>query len=92
MAFAPHPVARQHRKESGTIFMTLTPEIFTCINELPSQSSLLQTKQAQLPQGLLRRQMLQTLPHLCGLPLDPLQQLLVFLVLRSPHPAQVLLT
>lgn len=48
-----------------------------------SPLSFLQTKQAQLPQSLLSREMLRTPPHLRDLPLDPLWQLRVFLTLRS---------
>ncbi|KAJ7411711.1 hypothetical protein BTVI_48726 [Pitangus sulphuratus] len=42
-------------------------------------------KQAQLLQYLLMGEMLQTTHDLCGPPLDPLQYLLVFLVLRTPE-------
>lgn len=63
------------------------------------QSSLLQTKQAQLPQSLLIRETLQTLNHLCGLCWALFQLLLVFCdllrlelntaLLMWPHQNQV---
>lgn len=47
----------------GTTEKSLAPasDIFTGINETPSQPSLLQTKQAHVSQPLLTRKMLQTL-------------------------------
>jgi len=50
---APCPVDGHHWKESGPIFLTPTLKILIGINEIPSQPSLLQAKQAQLPQPFL---------------------------------------
>ena len=49
------------------------------LNEVSLEPSLLQTEQAQLPQSV----MLQPSEHLCGSPLNPLQQLHILLVLGS---------
>lgn len=64
MAIAPHPVAGHHEFDT----MPLAPafEIVICIDEIPSQSFLLQTKQAQLSESLLTEEMLQAPHHLCG--------------------------
>jgi len=47
---APCPVAGHHWKELGPIPLTPTLQIFMGIYKVPSVSSLLQAKQAQLPQ------------------------------------------
>jgi len=60
---APCPVAGHHWKESGSILLTPTLEIFIGIYKVPSQPSLLQAKQAQLPQPLLLGEMLQSPNH-----------------------------
>ena len=49
-----------------------------------SPCSLLQAEQAQLLQPLFTGEVLQPSDHLCGPPLDPLQQLLIFPVLGTP--------
>jgi len=46
--------------------------------------SLLQAERAQLPQPFSIREVLQPSDHLCGPPLDPLQQLHICLVLGAP--------
>ena len=50
---APCPVTGHHWKESGPIFLTPTLKIFISISKVLSQPSLLQAKQAQLPQPFL---------------------------------------
>ena len=60
------------------------------ICKIPSQSPLLQVKQAQLPQPFLTGLMLQSPSHLHSPPLDSLQQLLIFLELGSPELDTVL--
>ena len=50
---APCPVAGHHWKESGPVLLTPTLQIFRGISKVPSQPSLLQAEQAQLPQPLL---------------------------------------
>ena len=49
-----------------------------------SPCSLLQAEQAQLPQSVFVGEVLQPSHHLCGPPLDLLQQLPVFLELVFP--------
>ena len=55
---APCPVAGHHWKESGPILLTPTLQIFRSISKVPSQPSLLQAEQAQLPQPFLIGEML----------------------------------
>jgi len=78
------PVAGHHCKESGPVLLTPTLQIFRGISKVPSQPSLLQAKQAQLPQPLLIGEMFQSPHHPRSPPLDSLQQLLIFLELGSP--------
>ena len=66
---APCPVAGHHWKEPGPVLLTRTLQIFRGICKIPSQPSLLQAEQAQLPQPLLLEEMLQS-PH----PLQASQQ------------------
>ena len=70
---APCPVAGHHWKESGPVLLTPTLQIFRGISKVPSQPSLLQAEQAQLPQPLLVGEMLQSPPHPRSPPLDSLQ-------------------
>ena len=81
---APCPVAGHHWKESGPVLLTPTLQIFMGISKVPSQPSLLQAEQAQLPQPLLVGEMLQSPPHPRSPVLDSLQQLLIFLEQGSP--------
>jgi len=57
---APWPVAGHHWKESGPILLTPTLKLVVSISKIPSQPSLLQVKQAQLPQPFLVGQLLQS--------------------------------
>jgi len=82
---APCPVAGHHCKESGPVLLTPTLQIFRGISKVPSQPSLLQAQQAQLPQPLLIAEMLQSPPHPRSPALDSLQYLVVFLELGSPE-------
>jgi len=70
---APCPVAGHHWKESGPVLLTPTLQIFRGIYKVPSQPSLLQAEQAQLPQPLLVGEMLQSPPHPRSPPLESLQ-------------------
>ena len=70
---APCPVAGHHWKESGPILLTPTLKIYMGIYKVPSQPSLLQAEQAQLPQPFLTGEMLQSPHHPCSTPLDSLQ-------------------
>ena len=56
-----YSVAEHHWKDSGSIVLTPTLEIFLSIYKVPLQPSLLQAKQAQLPQPFLIGEMLQSL-------------------------------
>ena len=58
---APCPVTGYHWKELGPILLTPTLQIFISIDKVPSQPSLLQAEQAQLPQPFLTGQMLQSI-------------------------------
>lgn len=83
--FAPCPcsVPGLYWKEPGPILLTSTLKIFVCTDKLLSHLSLLQAKQAQLPQSFLRRETCQTHDHLCSPALDNLQELFFFYELRS---------
>jgi len=70
---APCPDAGHHWKESGPILLTPTLKILIGIYKIPSQPSLLQVKQAQLPQPFLVGEMLQSPHRPCSPPLDSLQ-------------------
>lgn len=70
---APCPVIRHHWKESGSILLVATPKILACIYKVPSQSSLLQAKQLQVPQPFLITEMIQFPDHPDSILLDPLQ-------------------
>ncbi|PKU38679.1 rna-directed dna polymerase from mobile element jockey-like [Limosa lapponica baueri] len=64
---------RHHREESGFILLTPALQILISIDEVPSQSSLLQAKQTQVSQPFLIREVLQLLDHLCSPLLDSFQ-------------------
>ena len=70
---APCPVARHHWKEFGPILLTPTLVIFISIYKVPSQPSLLQAEQAQLPQLFLVGAMFPSPHHPRSAPLDTLQ-------------------
>jgi len=61
---APCPVTGHHWKESGPVLLTPTLQIFRGISKVPSQPSLLQAEQAQLPQPFLVGEMIQSPHHL----------------------------
>jgi len=60
---APCPVAGHHCKEPGPVLLTPPLQILIGISKVPSQPSLLQAEQAQLPQPLLVGGMLKSPPH-----------------------------
>ena len=64
---APCPVTGHHWKESCPVLLTPTLQVFRGISKVPSQPSLLQAKQAQLPQPVLIGEVLQSPHHLCSL-------------------------
>lgn len=80
-------------RENGAKGCLLAPSLqtLTDIDEIPCQSFLLKTEQAQFPQSFTMREMFQSLHHLCCSPLDPLQKLHVSLVLGSTEPVTIVL-
>ncbi|XP_068788224.1 uncharacterized protein [Struthio camelus] len=84
------PVAGHHGEEAGLILLTLPLQILIHVDEITSQSSLLQAEQAQLLQSFFIGEMLQPPNHLGSPPLDSLQQCHVPLVLGSPELDTVL--
>jgi len=58
--------------------------------KVSSEPSVLQVDEPQLSQPILIEEVLQHSDHLCGPPLDLLQQLHVFLVLGAPELDAVL--
>ena len=60
------------------------------MNQVPSQSSFLKDEPTQVIQPFLVGEMLQALFHLCGPPLDSLQEIPVFFVPGSPELDTVL--
>ncbi|XP_068785779.1 uncharacterized protein [Struthio camelus] len=81
---ASHPVTGHHGEETGLILSTPPLQILVHIDQITSQSSLLQAEQAQLPQPFLIGEMLQSLNHLCSPPLDS-SSATFSLVLGSPE-------
>lgn len=67
LSVASSPIAQNHQSEPGSILLTTSLQRLTNIDEVPSQSSLLEVEQAQLP--FLVRDILQSLNHLCCPPL-----------------------
>ncbi|KAK4826030.1 hypothetical protein QYF61_003851 [Mycteria americana] len=59
-------------------------------NKVSPEPSLLQAEQPQLSQPFFIGEMFHPLDHLCGPPLDPIQQVCVFPVLRAPELDAVL--
>lgn len=70
--------------EVGHVSLTPTLKMFININKITSEFSFLKTEQAQFAQPFLTGQMLQAFYHLCGPPLDSLQQLPVLLRIIEP--------
>ena len=60
------------------------------IDQILSESSFLKAEQTKFTQPFFIGEMLQALYHLCGPPLDSLQEIPVFLVLGSPELDTVL--
>ncbi|KAK4806889.1 hypothetical protein QYF61_012610 [Mycteria americana] len=66
------------------------PHLLKGCNKVSPEPSLLQAEQPQLSQPFFIGEVFQPSDHFCGLPLDPLQQVHVFLVLRAPELDAVL--
>ena len=58
--------------------------------QLTSESSLLQAEQPPLLKSVLAGEVFHPLDHFSGPPLDVLQEICIFLVLRTPHLDTVL--
>jgi len=87
---ASHPIASYLREETNTCLTTISFQVVVESDKVPPQPPLLKTKQPQFPQPLLIRLVLQTpLEPRCP-PLDTLQHLEVFLVVRGPKLNTVL--
>lgn len=63
--FASCPIAQHHQAEPESTLLTLSLQILIDIDQVPAQSSPLLAEQAQLPQPLLIRDMLQSPCHRC---------------------------
>ena len=70
-------------KKSVCFLIISSLEILKDCSEVVLEPSLLQTKQAQIPQPFFIREILQPSHHPCGTPLELLHQLLIFLVQRA---------
>jgi len=83
-AISSRPITSYLGEETNTHLTTASSQGVVESNKVPPQPPLLQTEQPQLPQLLLSRLVLQTLPQPCCPSLDTLQPLNVFLVVRGP--------
>ncbi|KAK4830182.1 hypothetical protein QYF61_008973 [Mycteria americana] len=70
---------------STTSLGSLCQWVLKGCSKVSLEPSLLQAEQAQLSQPFLIREVLQPSDHFCGPALDPLQQVCVFPVLRTPE-------
>jgi len=72
-------------QKSLSSFLTGPLQVLEGCNKVSLQPSLLQAEQPQLPQPFFKAELLQTSNHFSGPPLDPLQQVHSFPVLRAPE-------
>jgi len=84
-AIAPCPIATSPAENIFRIFPIGPLQVLKGCYKVSPQPSLLQAKQPQLSQPFLITEVLQLSDHLCGPPLDLLQQLRVLLVLGTPE-------
>lgn len=90
MATVFHPVIGHHWEESGTNFLAPAFELYLSINEIPSCSSRLQTKQVQLLQSLLKRDsLLPSWPSSGSFPVAPCFSWTVETIIEHSTPAVV---
>ena len=80
----PCPVTVYLCKKLISLMFINSPEILEACNEVSSQPSLFQAEQAQILQPVFIKVVLQSLDLLHGPPLDPLQKLHIFPLLRAP--------
>jgi len=79
------PITAGLAKKIFPIFPIDPLQVLGGCSKVSLQPSLLEAEQPQLSQLFVVGEVLQPLDHLCGPPLDPLQQLHVLLVLRAPE-------
>jgi len=84
------PITTLPDEESLFIFPVGTMDVLEGHKEVPLELSLLHTEQPQFPQPVPVGEVLQPSDHLCGPPLDLLQQLHVLPVLGTPELNTVL--
>ncbi|KAK4827482.1 hypothetical protein QYF61_018782, partial [Mycteria americana] len=81
----PCPIATGPIKKLVLIFLVSSLKVLKGCNKVSSELSLLQAEQTQLSQPFLLREVFHPSDHFCGPPLDLLQQVPVFTVLRAPE-------
>ncbi|KAK4811013.1 LOW QUALITY PROTEIN: hypothetical protein QYF61_015717 [Mycteria americana] len=86
----PCPIATGPAKKSLSIFLRSPLYMLKGCNKVSLEPSLLQAEQPQLSQPFHIGEVFQPSDHFCGPPLDPLQQVHVFPVLRAPELDAVL--
>ncbi|XP_048803588.1 uncharacterized protein LOC125694433 [Lagopus muta] len=89
-SISPSPAVVSPFEEFTPLLAVGSLQVLIGCNEVTPQPSLLQAEQAQLPQPVLIGEVLQPPDHLSRPPLDPFQNLYVFLVLRAPQLDTVL--
>src|SRR5699024_8009122 len=80
----PCPITLHPHKQPFPFLFICSLQVLKSHNEVSLEPSLLQAKQAQLPQPFLTGEVLQPSDHRSGPPLDPLQELHVLPVLGAP--------
>ena len=80
----PCPITVHPRKQPLHLVFICSLQVLEGHNEVSPDPSPLQAKQAQFPQPFLTGEVLQPSDHLCGPPLDPLQELHILPVLGAP--------
>ena len=81
----PCPIATGSAKKPVLIFLISPLWVPKACTKVSLEPYLLQAEQRQLSQPFLTGEVLHPSGHLCGPPLEPLQQLHVFPVLRAPE-------
>ena len=85
VVISPSPIVTDCWKESGLLPLPPAPQVFIDIDQIPSESSFLKAEQTHVTQPFLIGEVLQALYHLCGPPLDSLQEIPVFFCTREPR-------
>jgi len=74
-----------HWKQIGSFFFVLSVQLFINSDEILPEPPVVQAEQSQIPQTLQTGEVLQTLDHLGGFPLDSFQCIHVCLVQWDPE-------